>query len=260
MEDIPSPKPSVNDNPVKRFLTGGYSRWVLAAIVILAVIILLNQTIFPRLGFKFRFDSGGIKLQKYTFYSQNESMVLGILIYDTPVLGEIPRKEYIRSRTGLNPGEYDRIIRSLAGKGDLLLGESGEIIDAYPWTDSGELYFVYLTVNEDSTIGPLRAASPFYALSVSPLLGIDTHIESRFKDNRKPLGIRIEDNRIVYTTNMTTVVYLSDDYKNCDFYSSPDAVESDYAGQYDNSKVFRLDRALVVGDIIARDIKEKIDR
>lgn len=258
MGDIHSLKPRFRDRLKRFFLTGRVLSWILWPAVILFIAIVLNQTLLPWIGYKFKVDSRGIRLQEYQHYSRAESEILRTLIDDTLTLGKIPQSEYIRDKTGLGAGDYVKTIRSLAAKGDILIGKSGEIARAYPWADTSGIN-VYLQVDQDSAIGPLAAASALYAMSVAPLSGKDVKIESKFRDSGKPLTIIIVNNQIAYTTDVTAVVYPSDNRETSAFYTSPEAVESAHPGLFDVNKAIRLDRALVLGNIIAREIKDKID-
>jgi len=259
MGDTPSRKPLFRDLLKRFFLTGKILTGIIWAAIFLVTVLLVNQTILPRTGYKLRIDSGRLKFGDFQYYSKNESKVLGILVNDTPVLGRIPQQQYIQSRTKMDKTDIEQCIRSLAEKGDLALDESGEIIRAYPWANSGDLS-VFLIVNQDSVIGPLGAAGAFYAMSVAPILGLDTRIEANLKDTGEPLAIEIGNDEIIYVSRITAVTYRTEDYKNGAFYSSPDAVAADYAGHYEINRVIRLDRALAIGNIIARKIKGKIDR
>lgn len=259
MGDTPSRKPLFGDKLKRFFLTGKTLTGIIWAAIILIAVLSLNQTILPRTGYKLRIESGGLKFGDYQYYSKNESKVLGLLVEDTPVLGKVPQPQYILSRTKLNGDDIAECIRSLEEKGDLALDESGGIISAYPWTDSRD-FAVYLIVNQDSVIGPLGVAGAFYAMSVAPLLDVDTRIETTLKDTGEKLVIEIGNNEIIYVSKITAVVYRTEDYENSVFYSSPDAVAAEYAGHYEINRVIRLDRALIIGDIIAREIKDKTDR
>jgi hypothetical protein len=259
MAGIPSRKARFGDRIKRFFLTGKTLKGILWAALFLAVLVIINQTILPRIGYKLRIDSEGFRLRQYIYYSRNESKILNILINNTPTLGKIPQEENIRSKTGSTASDYKECIESLAEKGDILLDKSGEIIRAYPWADTGGFH-LYLIVNQDSTIGPIGAAGAFHAMSVAPLLGVDTRIEAKLKDTGEPLAIEIENSRIAYTNSISAVVYRTENYENSAFYSSPEGIEADYAGQYDINKVIRLDRALAIGKIIAREIKDKINR
>jgi len=259
MGDTPSRKPLFRDMLKRFFLTGKILTGIIWAAIFIVALFIINQSILPKTGYKLRIDSGRLKFGGFKYYSKNESKVLGVLVEDTPVLGRIPQQQYIQSRTKLNKTDIAECIGSLEKKGDLALDESGGIISAYPWTDSRD-FAVYLIVNQDSAIGPLGAAGAFYAMSVAPLLGFDIRVKAKLKDTGEPLVIEIGNDEIIYVSRITAVAYRTEDYKNGAFYSSPDAVAADYAGHYDINRVIRLDRALLIGDIIAREIKDKIER
>jgi len=259
MGDTPSRKPLFRDLLKRFFLTGKTLKGIIWIAILLVAVLLVNQTILPRTGYKLRIDSGRLKFGAFQYYSKNEAKVLNVLVNDTPVLGRIPQQQYILSRTKLSGSDIAECIRSLEEKGDLALNESGKIISAYPWDDSREPA-VYLIVNQDSVIGPLGTAGAFYAMSVASLLDLDTRIEATLKDTGERLVIEIGNNEIIYVSRITAVVYRTEDYGNSAFYSSPDAVAAEYAGHYEINRVIRLDRALIKGNILARKIKDKIDR
>ena len=259
MGDTPSRKPLLRDILKRFFLTGKILTGIIWAAIFIVALLIINQSVLPRIGYKLRIDSGRLKFGDFQYYSKNESIVLGVLVEDTPVLGRIPQPRYILSNTELSAIDIAECIGSLEKKGDLALDESGEIIRAYPWTNSRDLS-VYLIVSQDSVIGPLGGAGAFYAMSVAPLLGLDTRIEAKIKDTGEPLVIEIRNNEIIYVSRITAVAYRTEDYKDGAFYSSPDAVAANYAGHYEINRVIRLDRALDIGKIIAREIKDKIER
>jgi hypothetical protein len=259
MAGTPSRKPRFTDRIKRFFLTGKTLKGILWAAFLLTALFIINQTVLPRIGYKLRIGSDGVKFGDFVYYSKNESKILNILVEDSPIRDKIPQKKYILSRTGLKDVDFYNCIESLAEKGDIVIGEAKEIIRAYPWADTSE-FRIFLIVSQDSIIGPLRAASAFHAMSVPSLMGHNTRIEATLKDTGEPLVIEIGNNQIVYVSRITAVAYRTEDHENSAFYSSPDAIEAEYSGQYDVNKVIRIDRALVIGNVIAREIKDKISR
>jgi hypothetical protein len=227
------------------------------AVILLILAFIINKAVLPRFGHKFIIDSGGLKYGEYRSYSDNESRVLKILVEDTPVLGKIPRKEYLAMKTGLSLDNIAGALESLAEKGDIVIGDSLAIIDAYPWIVSDIGIRVHLLSDQDSISGPLFAAGALYSLSAALLLDSDIRVEARLKDTAESLVIDIRDGKISYTNHIEAVVYNTEEHKYSRFYISARGAEADHPHDFDIKKVIRLDRALLIGDIIAGEIKEK---
>jgi hypothetical protein len=227
--------------------------------VLLVILIAINGLVFPLFGFQFLYDSGRFKVTKVVTYSEDESRVLNILIRDTAVLGEIPQREYVKSKTGLENDGLTTCLVSLDGKGDIALTDSGKIVDAYPWTSRDTGILVYLK-EDDKTIGPLRCTGALHVMSVMPLLETDGKVKAVMLDSGDSLVIEIEKDEIVFTDNITAVVYRTENYKESRFFASSDGARSYYGDEFDINRVIRLDRALLIGNIIAEKIIEKIEK
>ena len=260
MGDIHSGKIDLKDI-LKRYLSfKGALRAILAVAVLLAALMALNSIVLPLLGYKFRYDSGRFKVAEYARYSEDESQILNILIKDTIVLKEIPQFQCLKAKTGLENDRLKRYLRSLADKGDIVLNDSGFIVDAYPWTSRETGILVYTDKNDRLTAGPINASGALYAMSVMHFFELNGKIEAVFEDTGETLIIEIENNEINFTSNITAVVYRTDDYKDSRFFSSPDGARTYHTDNFDIERVIRLDRALLIGNIIANEIKGKVEK
>lgn len=228
--------------------------------VLLIVLIALNSLIFPLLGFQFLYDSGHLKISEVISYSKDESRVLNILIKDTAVLGEIPQPEYLKSKTGLGNDGLTACLASLADKGDIALADNGMIVDAYPWTSRDTGILVCLIEDDQTTAGPISCSSALHVMSVMPLFDLKGEIKAVLQDSGDTLVIEIEKNEILFTDNIAAVVYRTDDYNDSRFFASLEGARAYHRDNFNLNRVIRLDKALLIGHIIAEAIKGKIER
>jgi hypothetical protein len=239
-----------------------FSNGVIKAITVIAVfaisITILNRVIFPLFGFKFSYDSGALRITRVVKYSEDEAQILEILIKDTVKLGEIPQFEYLASKTGMDEQRLSHTLGSLAEKGDIAVDSGGAIVAAYPWTSRESDISVYLISDGQSIAGPLRTAGALYAMSAISLFDGGGRIEAVWEGLRESLVIEVENDEIVYTSNIAAVAYRTDDYKDSRFFASSDDAREYYSDKFELDRVIRLDRALLIGNIIAEGIKEKI--
>ncbi|UCE66052.1 MAG: hypothetical protein JSU85_14555 [Candidatus Zixiibacteriota bacterium] len=244
----------------KRYLSfKGALKALLVIAVLSIVLIALNNIVLPLLGYKLRYNSGRFKVTEYIRYSRDESRVLSILIRDTIALKEIPQFQYLKAKTGLENDRLGQYLRSLADKGDIVLNDSGFVVDAYPWTSRETGILVYLDKDDQSTASPLKTPGALYAMSVMPFFELNGRIEAVLEDTDDVLTIEIENNEIIFTGKITAVAYRTDDYKDSRFFSSPDDARAYYHDNFDIERVIRIDRALLIGNIIAKEIKGKIE-
>ena len=246
---------------LKRYLfSKGVFFGVVAILALLVMATAFNNIVFPLFGYKFCYDSGRFGITEYVRYTKDESRILNILVNDTPVLGAIPSFHYLESRTGLSANDLKKSLNSLAEKGDITLDDNGIIKKAFPWADSAGIYSVLLVVGEDSIAGPIPVASALHAFSVAPLFGTNTRVMGMLKDTGETIIIEIENNHIVYTNHVAAVVYRAENFENTEFYGSPEGAEADHPGYFDINDAIRLDRALLIGNIISEKIKDKIEK
>lgn len=243
----------------RRLFSKNVLKAIAAIAVLLIVLIALNNLIFPSLGFRFLYDSGRFKVEKVLRYSEEESRVLKILLRDTAILGEIPQREYLKSKTGLENEVLATCLASLEDKCDITLADNGMIVDAYPWTSRDTGILVFLSGDDQSLSGPIECASALHAMSVMPFLELSGKIKAVLEDSRDTLLIEIEKNEIVFTNNVAAVVYRTDDYQDSRFFASYESPGQYYGDEFELNRVIRLDRALLIGDIIGGEIKDKIE-
>jgi len=260
MEDTRSVKANLKDILKRHLFSKGALTGIIVILILLAAVVALNSIVLPLFGYKFGYDSGRFGVMEYIRYSKDESRVLNMLVNDTPALGAIPSFQYLISRTGLSANELRKCLNSLAEKGDVTLDDNGIIRKVFPWADTESNFNVFLIDGKDSTIGPLPAVSALHAFSVAPLFAAKTRVTGIFKDTGEPVIIEIENNQIVYTSHIAAIVYMTEDYENTEFYFSPEGAEADHPDDFDIKKAIRLDRALLIANIMAKEIKDKIEK
>ena len=156
--------------------------------------------------------------------------------------------------------ELKRCLNALVKKDDIFINDNGIIIGAYPWTLHESDFKVFLIEDEEPDSAFIPAASAFYALSVSNLLGANVQIKSRLKDTSDSLRINIIDGQIEAVSNLTAVVYRNDNFGESNFYSSIKGVEKDIGIGFNVNRVLRLDKALQIGNYIADELRKKIEK
>ncbi len=226
--------------------------------ILLGLLIILNAAMFPRFGYKLRYDSGQIKFGNYKHYSKNDSKILALLINETPNLGKIPGFGYLSEKAEIGRGELIKSLEILEGYGDIEIVDDSVIVAAGPWNSEYTDYIVILYAETDSIIGPMYAKSALHSLVAASYFG-RARIAGVLTDTNTPLNIRIENNKITYTSHIPAVMFTKDDYNYSKFYSAPDAVENYHSPDFNRKQVFRLDRALNLSHLMAEELRKKTD-
>ena len=242
-------------NPISKIMI----KCLAAVVAILIILLILSYVVPPLFGLKFIIFSNHPRIEKIIKYSKRESAILNILLKETVTQNSIPQLKFLEKESGIVKSELLATLESLADKGDIALDDSGTIVDVYPWTVRNTGIEVFIADSDYQDEHRLKAAGALYAMSVSSLYDLESNIVAKFSDTGANLKIEISNNEIQYTSNIGTIIYRAENYCDSRFFATSDGARAFYGDQFDVNRLIRLDRGLLIGDIIAAEIKDKIE-